>query len=296
MVTSAGFVIDCLKDCIYVPADLLAVRSGRKTTWIKIPLHWSGQHFLLRINLDAEKVYHISVLDFPDTDGSGDNEVESVTAPYPHSKVMTRKDWSKLAEIVSRPVGRTVSFDVASNETVGIRGIVEGSPSIKDQKTQRKTTKVGKPKDVTPSRTKAQKGESQRPIHLSPVIPGDYLASGPWQHWEWGSDGDVTEYLENQGVTCGPAINWPTGWDLENDARCEKLIHFLEHQNPEVLHVSPEHSKDVYKSYSDSPSSAAEDRLQEGASVLSIVISAACAKQSKGRRKFIVTTPRKTCW
>ena len=102
-----GFVIDTVHDMLYVPVDFQAAKNYKVTEWTEVPLHWTGAHYLLPIDVEDNTVYNTVNVATPF--GKGE---DPVVIPYPYSKVMTSKDWNLLAMTISKQVGTTVSLIV----------------------------------------------------------------------------------------------------------------------------------------------------------------------------------------
>ena len=93
---------------------------------MRLPLHYTGQHYLLPLDALGSTVCHLVKPVLPQAAKEPAPPLDSVQVAYPHSKVLTRRDWANLAQRLTTTTGRVVSFDIAGNqiaasETVGIR-------------------------------------------------------------------------------------------------------------------------------------------------------------------------------
>ena len=57
-----GFVINTTTDCLYIPRSVEAARNRRSTQWYEVPLIWTGQHYLLPIDLADQ--HYVNLLSF----------------------------------------------------------------------------------------------------------------------------------------------------------------------------------------------------------------------------------------
>ena len=95
-----GFVINSNTDSIYIPVNPKAARDRRTTQYSEVPLIWTGQHYLLPIDLADYSSVNLVYFDQPTGDEVHRSEVTEVEFPY--KKILTSKDWNILAQELTK--------------------------------------------------------------------------------------------------------------------------------------------------------------------------------------------------
>ena len=85
-----GFVINTNTDSIYIPCNVHAARDRRETQYYEVPLIWTGQHYLLPIDLADYSSLNMVYFDQPTGDEVHRSEVTEIE--FPHKKILTAKD------------------------------------------------------------------------------------------------------------------------------------------------------------------------------------------------------------
>ena len=89
------FVICCLYDSIYIPLEGQRELYGK---FIKVPLIWTGHHYLLPMDNWGQNNVNVVFFNAQDVESSMNIE-------YPYNKVVCAKDWESLESAISTAIG-----------------------------------------------------------------------------------------------------------------------------------------------------------------------------------------------
>lgn len=257
----SNFVLDFMDDCLYVACEGGRLQPRDQRMFIRVPLVWTGHHYLLHIDseveVQAERVYLTLDRD--------DEEQEKFTVEYGHSKVVGAKDWETQERNLSQALGREISIkrtagdqmarSRASSSSSSVKPTSSSSASSADEEVtnaldtyyaRKPPGRRAKPKSSSGStissgsleRQRAER-EQHRPQGPPPAVSSWHLGHAKWHFWEWGGDGKVTSYLARNGVVCGPVVSWENGWDMDNPQHAQRLFQLLEQHQPDILLTHP---------------------------------------------------------
>lgn len=176
---------------------------------------------------------------------------EPIAAKFPYAKVASQKDWDELEQKFSTVLSRDVKIVRNVKEQMAQRGEVSGrqnsspssGPAVSRTGTVAVTTVQERSKRIIPRsescsfKKRIDARELALPRGGAPVLHEVPRLGERWHAWEWCSDGALTKYLENNGVRCGPVINWTNGWDPPRGEDRELLKKMAQDWNPRVLMV-----------------------------------------------------------
>lgn len=99
---TAMFILSCVEDCLYIPMDI--GQKGLSGRFLKVPLVWTGVHYLLPIdNFEDDQcdIVHFN-------EGEGWNPVQ---VDFEHKRVVSTRDWEKLEGALSKALNRNITIN-----------------------------------------------------------------------------------------------------------------------------------------------------------------------------------------